>query len=287
MHVFVIDDTGKVWMADQPEYREAFYLTGIKGDISPHLVDKMGFVCLGLRDGTTLVVRFNPETITKPALSSLYTWLRANSYGRLCLAYGSASGSLLHKIVGQATAGLRELEAIIAEARGPDLPFTSMPEPLDNIRDIPALGPIFDLWRARSGAFTEADYQPLLSGLARDRFSILAPNPSDGAIEIVHAGKGLQIPDKQAHADLKGARLERVAGAFGQWASVMYHDVLERQHPRLDHIYALIPWPRVGEVERRYSRMILPCHAKGGRQLLLGVNCDRAFGLCDLDGEAA
>jgi hypothetical protein len=278
MQVRVVDDIGKVWDADSRAFRDAF------GDMSPHLVDNLGFIRLLLRRGAMRVVDFNPHSVARPAIAGLIKWLgdQEQSCGRLCLAYGPAGSARTHRIFGSGLAALHELEALIEEVRGPQLPFISLPEALKELYRVPALAAVFSHWRARSGVFEDTEYRQLLNQHARDRFIIIAPRSGDGALKIVHAGHGLQIPDKRSHAALNGAQLTEFGDeAYGRWTSGIYRGVLERQVPRCDHIYAMIHWPSVGRVERKYSRLILPCRTKEGQQLLLGVSGE--LGAPDLD----
>jgi hypothetical protein len=287
MQVRVIDDSGKVWDAASHAFREEFHLAWIDGDMSPRLVDNMGFIRVLHRRGAARVIDFNPDSVARPAIASLIKWLgdREQSGERICLAYGPAGSVRTHRIFGSGLAALHELEALIEEVRGPQLPFTSLPDSLNEVQRVPAFAALFANWQATSGVFAEADYRPFLR-YARDRFIIFAPRSGDGALKIVHAGSGLKIPDKRSHAALNGARLSDVADQeFGQWTSGIYRSVLERQMPRFDHIHALIRWPSVGRVERKYSRLILPCRTKEGEQLLLGVSGE--LGAPDLDVEVA
>jgi hypothetical protein len=274
MRVRVIDDTGNIWDADSPAFREAFNLAWVDGDASRYLVDNMGFIRVLLRAGSARVVDFNPATVAAPAIAGLIKWLhdQRQAHEVLCLAHGPAAGSRRHQIFGSGIAALHELNALVEAVRGSRLPFISLSESVTAAAGVPTFAALFAHWRARCGLFTEAEYRPLLGRHAADRFITFAPRPADGSLKIVHAGGGLHIPDKRSHAALNGAQLTEVADrAFGQWTSGIYRSVLERQAPRYDHIHALIHWPGVGGVERKYSRLILPCRTEDGEPLLLGV----------------
>jgi hypothetical protein len=287
MQVRVIDDSGKVWDAACQAFREEFHLAWIDGDMSPQLVDNLGFIRLLLRGGTTRVIDFNPGSVARPAIAGLNRWLRSQKRAceQVSLAFGPAFAERKYRICPSAIAALRDLEALVEEVRGPEPPFTALSGSLHEVQSIPAFAPLFAHWRVNGGVFSEADFGPLLR-YAHDRFIIFAPRSGDGALKIVHAGSGLRIPDKRSHAALNGARLSDVADqAFGQWTSGIYRSVLERQMPRFDHIHALIRWPSVGRVERKYSRLILPCRTKEGQRLLLGVSGE--LGAPDLDVEVA
>ncbi len=145
---------------------------------------------------------------------------------------------------------------------------------------------LFDHWRTVGGTFDEGGYQPILARFTGDRYVLFEPCSQGLGFNIVRAGKGLQIPDKPSHEALAGSRLESVADrAYGQWGP--RDSIALRSNPAAtyDHIRAFIRWPRAGRVERKYSRLILPCRTMDGRPLLLGAS--GATAAPDLDVEAA
>jgi hypothetical protein len=122
------------------------------------------------------------------------------------------------------------------------------------------------------GTFDDA-YGPLLARFAGERYTLFGACSGGLGFNIVRAGEGLQVPDKPSHRALTGGRLENIGDcAYAQWVARFYRAARDSQQPRYDHIRALICWPRAGRIERRYSRLILPCRSKDGRPLFLGIS---------------
>jgi hypothetical protein len=142
---------------------------------------------------------------------------------------------------------------------------------LDALPEHP-FGALFEYWRSTGGAYTESEYLPLLNRFAGDRCVLFEPRP-EGGFSFERAGKGLDIPDEPARRALGGSRLDDISDQeYAAWVADFYSAALESQEPRCDHICAYINWPSAGRVERKYTRLILPCRAEDGRQLLLGIS---------------
>jgi hypothetical protein len=286
MRAELIDNRGKWWDAGSRELRKSLYLADVDGDIAPVLIDKLGFIGV-CHHHARAIVRFNPTTLSMAAFGGLYYWLLRHFCGRICLSFADGPDQR-HEIHGSARAALLRIESLL------DLGRQRSWKPLFAARvgrpgDLPqgsASAVLFDHWRCTGGVFAENDYLPLLNRFAGDRYVIFTPASCSGHFTVAQAGDGLQIPDKHAHQALAGSRLETLADQeYAEWVSRFYSAALDSQQPRYDHIRAYISWPRAGRIERRYSRLILPCRASGGRQLLLGVSGPLA--VPELDFEAA
>jgi hypothetical protein len=135
------------------------------------------------------------------------------------------------------------------------------------------LGPLLEHWKTTGGVYAAGTYAPLLARSADGRFIAFEPQ-QDGRLGIAAAGSGLQIPDKNALRTLAGSRLESVPDQeYAAWTGKVYKGVLGSQQPRYDHIRAYIKWPSSGRVERKYSRLVLPCRTIDGGHMLLGISC--------------
>ncbi len=282
MPPLIFDDYGRPWDRDSFAFHEHFHGAWLADDPTGLIVWELGGIAVLLLRGAA-IVHLNPSRVTAAALASLYRWLIGHSFERFCLAYRTSDRGVAHKIFGRGGAALRELEALIAHAREPQLPFAWLQDRLEHLQNVFAFAALFEHWRTSGGVFHEGAYGPLLSQFAQNRFIIFQPRSTTGDLKIVRAGEGLHIPDKKSHAGLAGTQLVNVADqAYGRWTSGIYHGVLEKREPRFDHIHATIHWP-TGPVERRYWRLVLPCTGRDGRPLLLGVSCDPGP-LDDLDG---
>jgi hypothetical protein len=273
MPALIFDDRGNCWIIDSASFRAAFGNAGLCGDAPAFLIEHAGFVGV-TRHRAGFVIRFNPGSVAGAALAGLYQWLQRHRYDRLCLAYGGW-GETGHMVLGAGLAAFRRIEALIEQSRGPQSRFVSIEERAEALSEVAAFAAMFEHWRVNGGIFNESAYRPLLRRHARDRFIVLEPYPGESDLGIVHAGRGLHIPDREAHAALDGARLSNIADrAYADWSAGIYRGVLESGQPRFDQIHALIRWPRAGSVERRYWRMILPCRTSDGGHRLLGVSCE-------------
>ncbi len=286
MSPLIFDDQGNCWVRDSHAFRKAFHGAWLGADTSAFLIEQAGFIGLSPRP-VGPIIHFNPGSVARPALAGFYEWLRRHPCDRLCLAYGASGLAGSHRILGPRLAALREVQALIEQAQGPESRFTSLTERLDTLRSVAAFAALFEHWRTSGAVYEEVAYRPLLKRFARDRYIMFEPRTRDGDLSIVEAGRGLHIPDKQTHVALPGTQLVDVADqAFAHWTAGIYRGVLDRQQPRFDQIHALIHWPRAGRVERRYWRLILPCRTRDGGHRLLGVSCDPGP-LDDLDRKIA
>ena len=268
----LIDEKGRLWDAGSRLLRQSLYLEGVDGDIQPALIDNLGFIGLSARSGR-IIVRFSPKAASKAAVGALYYWLSARNSTRICLAYAPSEGDQRYEIFASARAALLRMEALLdCEHQLHWTPlFSARPGLLDALPEQP-FGALFDYWRATAGAYTESDYLPMLNRFAGDRFVVFEPRP-DGRFSFDRAGNGLHIPDEPARRALGGSRLDDISDQeYANWVSRFYSAALESRQPRYDHIRAYINWPRAGRVERKYTRLILPCRASDGRQLLLGIS---------------
>jgi hypothetical protein len=273
MPPLIFDDRGNCWIIDSPSFRAAFGNAGLCGDAPAFLIETAGFVGVTLHRAG-LIVRFNPGSVAGAALAGLYQWLRRRRYDRLRLAYGGW-GETGYMVLGAGLTAFRRIEALIERSRGPQSRFISLEERPEALSDVPAFAALFAQWRASGALYEEVVYRPLLRRFAHERYIVLEPRAGSADLDVIAAGRGLHIPDRQAHAALKGARLSEIAdNAYARWAAGIYGNVLERREPRFDQIHAVIYWPRAGPVERRYWRMILPCRTGDGGHRLLGVSCE-------------
>lgn len=268
----LIDERGKLWDAGSWQLRRSLYLNGVEGDVSAPLIDNLGFVGVSSR-GNSAIIRFNPKSVSKAAIGALYYWLSSRSCTRLGLTFALGGEGQRHEIFGSPRAALLRIEALLdQEHRLSWRPlYAARAGKLSALSGRSALGVLFELWRDTSGAFVDSIYLPLLKQFATDRYVMFEPR-AEGGFNIRRAGSGLQIPDEPRRA-LGGSRLEDIADKdYAGWAAHFYSAVVESQQPRYDHLRAYINWSRAGRVERKYSRMILPCRTPCGRQLLLGVS---------------
>jgi hypothetical protein len=184
-------------------------------------------------------------------------------------------GQQCQEILPSPRAAVLRMEALIELALGSSTvpSFAARMGALSRLDRGSCFSVLLDHWRSVGGIFDEEGYHPLLTRFAGQRYVLFEPCSRGSDFNIVCAGDGLHIPDKPYHKALTGSRLENVADrAFGLWTARFYQAALSSRQPRYDHIRAWICWPRAGRVERRYSRLILPCRTKDGRPLLLGIS---------------
>jgi len=272
MRSTLIDDRGAWWDAAAWELRKSLHLEDVQGDIRAVLINNLGFIGVSYRH-PSVIIRFRPRTISKVALVALLYWLTRHACERICLSFVLDGQQQRHEIFSSGRAALLRMETLMQLEGG----SREQPRFIARTGALSALGrefsELFGHWRAAGGIFKGDEYHPLLTRFAGDRYVLFEPRPHEPHFNIVRAGKGLHIPDKPSHAALSGSRLENVADCgYARWTAQFYRAALISQQPHYDHIRALIRWPRTGGVERRYSRLILPCRTKKGRQLLLGIS---------------
>jgi hypothetical protein len=283
----IIDDRGAWWDANAWELRKALHLDDVQGDIRPVLINNLGFIGVSFRHPSA-IIHFRPRTVSKAALAALLYWLARHAFERICLSFALHGQPQRHEIFPSARAAVLRMEALMELESGSSRKprFVARTGALNHLDRGSCFAKLFDHWRTVGGIFNGDDYHPLLTRFAGDRYVLFEPCSQEPDFNIVRAGKGLHIPDTPSHEALTGSRLENIADrAYGQWTARFYHAALDCQQPQYDHIRASIHWPRAGRVERRYSRLILPCRTKDGRLLLLGIS--GALAAPDLDVEAA
>jgi len=269
----LIDERGKLWDAESWQLRKSLYLNGVEGDVSAPLINNLGFVGVTSR-GNNAIIRFNPKSVSKAAIGALYYWLSVRSCTRVGLTFALNGEGQRYEIFASPRAALLRIEALLdQEHRLSWRPlYAARAGKLSALSGRSALGVLFELWRETSGTFVDSIYLPLLKQFAADRYVQFEPR-AEGGFNIPRAGSGLHIPDEPARRALGGSRLEDIADKdYAEWAAQFYSTVVESQQPRYDHLRAYINWPRAGRVERKYSRMILPCRTPCGRKILLGVS---------------
>jgi lipid-A-disaccharide synthase-like uncharacterized protein len=269
----LIDEKGKLWDAASPLLRKSLFLESVEGDVSRALIDNLGFVGVSARHGR-VIIRFNPKSASKAAVGALYYWLASHISTRICLTFALRGQDQRYEIFASARAALLRMEALLdCEHRVNWTPlFSARAGVLDSVGNRSPFAALFDYWRATSGLYTESAYLSLLRQFAADRYVVFEPR-SAGGFFIVRAGRGLHIPDEPAHRALGGSQLDDISDQdYAVWVSRFYTAAFQNRQPRYDHIRAYINWPRAGRVERKYTRLILPCHARDGRQLLLGIS---------------
>jgi hypothetical protein len=270
----IIDDRGGWWDGDAWELRSALHLQDVKGDIRNVLIDNLGFIGVSVRQ-SGVAIRFRPRTVSKAALGALLYWVARHDPERVCLSFPHDARQR-HEIHPSARAALLRMEALIALELGSSAKplFLAHTGTLNELaRPGLCFGPLFEHWRTTGGLFDDGGYRQLLARFAGERYVLFEACPAGLGFTIARAGEGLRIPDKRSHRALAGGRLESLADrAYAQWVARLYRTALDSRQPRFDHIRAFICWPQAGRVERRYSRLILPCRTMDGRQLLLGVS---------------
>jgi len=270
----IIDDRGAWWDARARALRSALHLDDVQGDIRNILIDNLGFIGVSLRR-PGVIVRFRPRTVSKAALGTLLYWLLRRGRERVCLSF-LLDGRQQHEILASTRAVVARMEALIELELGSSaMPcFAARAGALSEIDcHAPSFGKLLEHWRTAGGIFDDETYRPLLARFAGERYVLFEACQGGLGFNIARAGEGLQIPDQSSHRALTGCRLDQVADrAYAQWTARFYRAALDSGQPRLDHIRALICWPRAGRVERRYSRLILPCRTRHGRSVLLGVS---------------
>ena len=270
-----IDERGKVWDTNSRSVRISLDLELVDGDVVPVLIEKLGFVVVSVRSGRA-VVRFDPAVVSKSTFVALYCWLAAAPVmSRVGLVFVDAASERRFEIFACPREALLRMEALLAwdqEQNWSSL-FTMHAGSLSTLAHHSKLGPLLEHWKTTGGAYTAGTYAPLLARSANGRYIAFEPQ-QDGRLSISAAGSGLQIPDKNALRTLAGSRLESVPDQeYAAWTGKVYKGVLGSQQPRYDHIRAYIKWPSSGRVERKYSRLVLPCRTIDGGHMLLGISC--------------
>ena len=184
-----------------------------------------------------------------------------------CSTYSSPGrGIELHSPLGR---GLARIEAL-TDAYRRDCFFRR--HAISPNVDPPPLAQVFSAWKVRGTASDFASLRHVLEREPAGQYLLVQPDMEGGRFVIEETGAGLRIPDPGwARAQIGRPIAEAPDTAYGRWVSEDYKFVHLQGRPRLDHVEAKIYWPRLGRLQHRYDRLILPVQHRG-RPMLLSVN---------------
>ena len=151
--------------------------------------------------------------------------------------------------------------------------FVSRSLPLSSASRIPVLARVLDAWKTQKGAFNDTILRPILADELEGRYCVLERSKRRSGFAIIEIGAGLHIPYERFTQRFIGADLSSFPdGAYANWLTIAYRNVMDKGAPRYDEISAHIFYPDTGLVARRYRRLLIPWLSGDGRQLLLSIN---------------
>lgn len=265
MSRWIIDGDGEVLHLYSPRLRSKLHVRTLLEQDHVPLLRNLGYIGLHqTAQGTSISLR--PATVSPVALAALSYWIYDHAPARLLLAILEPGHCLeLYSCLARALARIEALfdacQGRLFHRRG--LSLDQVPAPLEDV---------FAAWRVAGPASDFAELQVLLQREPAGRYLLSQPDIDAGRFVIREAGVGLLIPDPAWASSQLGRSIADVPDkAYGRWASEVYQTVLARSAPQLDHIEAKIYWPRIGRLQHRYTRLILPVRDRG-RPMLLTVN---------------
>jgi hypothetical protein len=263
---WIIDDEGEVLDFFSSRLRNKLRVKTLLEQDHVPLLRNLGFIALReMPHGTS--VSFRPATVSPIAFASLCYWLSDRVPSRLLLVVLEPGHSLeLYSCLHE---GLTRIEELM-EAYRHDRLFQRCAV-LPNAIAAP-LAQVLAAWRVSGAASDFGSLRDVLEREPAGQYLLVQPDQEAGRLIIERTGAGLRIPDPAwARVQIGRPIADMPDTAYGQWVSEDYKSALQTGEPRLDHVEAKIYWPRLGRLQHRYDRLILPVQDRG-RGVLLSVN---------------
>lgn len=263
---WLIDDEGEILHFFSPRLRNKLRVKTLHEQDHLPLLRNLGFI--GLQEGKQgASISFRPSTVSPVALATLSYWVKDSVPSRLLLVVLEPGHCPeIHSPIGL---GLARIGALIDAYRRDDLFRRQAVSP----SAIPAsLAQVFSAWRVCGAASEFSSLRNLLEHEPAGRYLLVQPDVEGGRFVIQQTGAGLRVPDPGwAKVQVGRSIAETPDKAYGEWVSEAYQSALRQDTPQLDHVEAKIYWPRLGRLQHRYDRLILPVRDRG-RPMLLSVN---------------
>jgi len=276
VYKILIDDHGFTWRSNSFELRQRLFCTKYNGDFQADVVRNLGFISVH-RLNTRTNITLNLETVSAAALAGCFYWLGDNPQKSVVI---QLVGNALPLIIAQSSNdAISRLVRITAKKILQERLHSKEVSPAN----LESGSPLLNLLRrwAESGSQTCVEsLTPYVKQALEERYFVVKRT---GSRELIFdtLGSGLKVPDKNWLSIAKGQTVESQPDKeCWAWAAERHHLVLDTQSPSLTDIGADIYWPNSGWVNRIYRRLLLPCRAVDGAEVLLSVNySERVDGL--------
>jgi hypothetical protein len=264
----VFDDRGNIWPAHSAELRRQLYCLYHDDDLPIGLARNLGFVA-GCHFGGNAAIRLQLDLVSDIALAATYYWLSDCEPARVLIDYlGRSRPAEVYTSAEAAIARLVKLTRDREVSR-------NVAEKPCSIGQLPAGSPLrglLELWASNGGRYDAAAFGEYAARRLLKRFLIVRQDAASGLV-FDTIGDGLHVPDRDWFRSAIGRPIEQQPDApYWRWVAQIQRAALRSNDPVVSDIDASIYWPSLGRVRRRYRRLLLPCTAADGTQLLFSAN---------------
>ncbi|MFZ1104827.1 MAG: hypothetical protein WAN86_18590 [Hyphomicrobiaceae bacterium] len=265
---FVFDDRGNIWPAYSPELRRQLYCFSQSNDLALGLARNLGFVA-GCQSGSSAALRLQLDLVSDIALAAAYYWLSDCEPRRVLIDYlGPPRPAEVFTSAETAIARLVRLTRDREASRH----VAEKPCSVDQLAAGSPLHGLLELWAQNGGRYDAAAFSEYATRRLLKRFLVVRRDDANGLV-FDTIGEGLHVPERGWFRSAIGRPIEHQPDApYWRWVAQIQRSALQANDPVVSDIDASIYWPSLGRVRRRYRRLLLPCTAPDGTQLLFSAN---------------
>jgi hypothetical protein len=265
---FVFDDRGNIWPAHSPELRRQLYCFSQNSDWPQGLARNLGFVA-GCRSGSNAALRLQLDLVSDIALAAAYYWLSDYEPQRVLIDYLGESRPA--EVFTSAETAIARLVRLTRD-REASRHVAEKPCSVDQLAAGSPLHGLLELWARNGGCYDAAAFSEYATRRLLKRFLVVRRDEASGLV-FDTIGEGLHVPERDWFRSAIGRPIEHQPDApYWRWVAQIQRSALQANDPVVSDIDASIYWPSLGRVRRRYRRLLLPCTAPDGTQLLFSAN---------------
>jgi hypothetical protein len=275
MQRLIIKDDGDLWQQGLDALRLHLASTLSDKALLRFLVEQMGFIAIDIsRASATIALNF--DTVSEPGLARVFYWLDQQRPEKVVLIDRSPFASQAHFLLGPWARAL-PLLARLSLNREADRARAMISDELGmhQLAHDHALGRCLRFWIEASATGALDERWGRASEILGGRLVAIKAQDHGGGTVIARVGTGLPVFAQVGLGRTIGLRVEDQPDTrYGRTCANTYGTVLASGKPKLERIDALVRWPGVGQVRRRYVRLLLPFNAANQEKWLLSATSE-------------
>jgi hypothetical protein len=277
MHRLIITDEGTVWYRGLDALRTHLSSTLPDTQLRRFVIEQIGFIGLDILPPAAKI-ELNLDAVSEPALAALFYWLADRRPERTVLFDRRTGSTNAPRLLGPWARALPQLARLSLDREADRTKALISCELSTNLlgKDHP-LSHCLRFWRDSSARGTIDDRWERASDILGGRLVAIKAEPVGHGTTIARVGDGLPSFAQIGLRRTIGFRVEDQPDTrYGRTCANTYEGVLTSGEPRLERIDAMVRWPKVGLVRRRYVRLILPFKESRQHTWLLSATAEDA-----------
>jgi hypothetical protein len=271
----VIDADGRIWSPAAAEFHRHLGYPEPDFDLARYAVRNLGYVLLELSaapDGL-LIIEFRVILVKPRALLEAARFIESKAADSpLKLRYLLADWT--EESFQSAAAAIVRIEELLGSGvLDRRMHVLSQRLELDHLIEASAhrLRPLFQLWRASFGNFTDTTLPFLVQHGYDERMVIAERCPGSDAHSFRYVGAGLSFYDDAERLRMIGTDLrEQPDRAYGEWVARAYSEASSTMQPVFERVDAVIRPPGRQPRRSQYERLLLPFNTPERNILVIG-----------------